>query len=148
MAETRIPQVSTEVLHASCVSIQGQAVLIEGRSGEGKSDLALRLIDRGAMLVADDQTICHRTGGGVLLASPPETIAGKIEVRGLGIFEMPHAERVPVALIIVILDAPPRFPEDARKRRIAGIDIPVLALAALEPSAPIKVELALKRVAR
>jgi hypothetical protein len=69
-------------------------------------------------------------------------------VRGLGIVEMPSVERVPVDLLIVILDAPPRFPEDARTRRIAGIDVPVLALAALEPSAPIKVELALKRAAR
>jgi serine kinase of HPr protein (carbohydrate metabolism regulator) len=151
MAELRIPELSSETIHASCVSINGRAVLIEGRSGEGKSDLALRLIDRGAALVADDQTICQRQGGtagggGKLLASPPLNIAGKIEVRGIGIVEMPHVERVPVALLIVILDAPPRFPEDARKRRIAGVDVPVLALAALEPSAPIKTELALARM--
>lgn len=147
MAEMRIPEVSSETLHASCVAIGGRAVLIEGRSGEGKSDLALRLIDRGAVLVADDQTICRRQDGG-LLASPPATIAGKIEVRGLGIVEMPHVERVPIDLLIVILDAPPRFPEDVRVRRVAGIDVPVLALAALEPSAPIKVELALKRLGK
>jgi len=150
MAELRIPELSSETIHASCVSIKGRAVLIEGRSGEGKSDLALRLIDRGAVLVSDDQTICQRqggtTGGGKLIASPPLNIAGKIEVRGLGIVEMPHVERVPIALLIVILDAPPRFPEDARKRRIAGVDVPVLALAALEPSAPIKTELALARM--
>ena len=146
MAELRIPELSSETIHASCVAIKGRAVLIEGRSGEGKSDLALRLIDRGAVLVADDQTVCQRQAG-KLLASPPTTIAGRIEVRGLGIIEMPHVERVPVALLIVILDAPPRFPEDARKRRIAGIDVPVLALAALEPSAPIKTELALGRIA-
>ena len=128
MAELRIPELSSETIHASCVSIKGRAVLIEGRSGEGKSDLALRLIDRGAALVSDDQTICQRQSG-KLLATPPVTIAGRIEVRGVGIIEMPHVERVPVALLIVILDAPPRFPEDARKRRIAGIDVPVLALA-------------------
>jgi len=145
MAEQRIPEVSSETIHASCVSIKGRAVLIEGRSGEGKSDLALRLIDRGATLVADDQTICQRQDG-ILLASPPMTIAGRIEVRSLGILEMPHIERAPVALLIVILDAPPRFPGDPRKRRIAGVDVPVLALAALEPSAPIKAELALARI--
>jgi serine kinase of HPr protein (carbohydrate metabolism regulator) len=145
MPEPRIPELSSETMHASCVAIGGRAVLIEGRSGEGKSDLALRLIDRGATLVSDDQTICQRTGG-ALIASPPATIAGKIEVRGIGILDMPHEERVPVALLIVILEAPPRFPEDARKRRIAGVDVPVLALAALEPSAPVKVELALKRI--
>jgi len=143
MANPPIPEVSSETIHASCVALNGRAVLIEGRSGDGKSDLALRLIDRGAVLVADDRTICRRQDG-VLLAAPPATIAGKIEVRGLGILEMPHVEHVPVALLIVILDAPPRFPEDIRKRRIAAVDVPVLALAALEPSAPIKVELALK----
>lgn len=147
MAELRVPELSFETIHASCVAIGGRAVLIEGRSGEGKSDLALRLIDRGAMLVSDDQTICQRQNAG-LIASPPPTIAGKIEVRGVGIVEMPHVAQVPVDLLIVILDAPPRFPEDSRTRRVAGIDVPVLALAALEPSAPIKVELALKRLAQ
>jgi serine kinase of HPr protein (carbohydrate metabolism regulator) len=146
MVEPRIPELSSETLHASCVAIEGRAVLIEGRSGEGKSDLALRLIDRGARLVSDDQTICQRQDG-VLHACPPATIAGKIEVRGIGILEMDHVARAPVALLIVILDSPPRFPEDARKRRVAGVDVPVLALAALEPSAPIKVELALGRIA-
>lgn len=147
MAELRVPQLSFETIHASCVAIDGRAVLIEGRSGEGKSDLALRLIDRGAVLVSDDQTTCQRQKDG-LIASPPATIAGKIEVRGIGIVEMPHVAQVPVSLLIVILDAPPRFPEDQRVRRVAGIDVPVLALAALEPSAPIKVELALKKYAR
>lgn len=145
--EIRTPELSSETIHASCVAIKGRAVLIEGRSGEGKSDLALRLIDRGATLVSDDQTVCQRTDG-ELLASPPATIAGKIEVRSVGIVEMDHVSRVPVALLIVILDSPPRFPEDVRKRRIAGVDVPVLALAALEPSAPIKAELALARVVK
>jgi serine kinase of HPr protein (carbohydrate metabolism regulator) len=147
MAEPRIPELSSETLHASCVAIQGRGVLIEGRSGEGKSDLALRLIDRGAVLVSDDQTICQRQDG-ALFACPPATIAGKIEVRGVGLVEMPYEERAPIGLLIVILDSPPRFPEDTRKRRIAGIDVPVLALAALEPSAPIKVELALSRTSQ
>ena len=137
---------SSEMLHASSVAIAGRAVLIEGKSGEGKSDLALRLIDRGATLIADDQTMCRREGG-TLIACVPPTIAGRIEVRGVGIVEMPHQDRVPIALLIVILEQPPRFPDDKRSRCIAGVDVPVLALAALEPSAPIKVELALRRVA-
>lgn len=147
MPEVRLPEVSSETVHGACVAIGGRAVLIEGRSGEGKSDLALRLIDRGAALVADGQVICQRSDK-VLLASAPAHLTGRIEVRGLGIVEMPSVERIPVDLLIVILDAPPRFPEDARTRRIAGIDVPVLALAALEPSAPIKVELALKQGVR
>jgi serine kinase of HPr protein (carbohydrate metabolism regulator) len=147
MPEIRLSEVSSETVHGTCVAIGGRAVLIEGRSGEGKSDLALRLIDRGAALVADGQVICQRQEG-ALIACAPTHLAGRIEVRGLGIIEMPNVERVPVELLIVILDAPPRFPEDPRTRRIAGVTVPVLALAALEPSAPIKVELALKQAAR
>lgn len=137
--------ISSETLHASCVAVDGRAVLIEGRSGEGKSDLALRLIDRGAVLVSDDYTVCARTDG-VLLGSAPANIAGKIEVRGIGVVDMPHQDRVPIALLVSILDAPPRMPEGPKKRRIAGIDIPEVALAALEPSAPVKVELALRHI--
>lgn len=137
--------ISSETLHASCVAIDGRAVLIEGRSGEGKSDLALRLIDRGGMLVSDDYTICTRANG-TLLAGAPANIAGKIEVRGIGVIDMPRQDSAPIALLVTILDAPPRMPEGPKKRRIAGIDIPEVALAALEPSAPIKVELALKHI--
>ena len=137
---------SSETLHASSVAIGGRAVLIEGRSGEGKSDLALRLIDRGAVLVADDRTVCRRRPDGVLTAAPPPTIAGKIEVRGIGVIDMPHQDRDPIALLVTILEAPPRMPEGPKKRRIAGIDIPEVALAALEPSAPVKVELALRHI--
>lgn len=141
-----MPELSSETLHASCVAIGDRAVLIEGRSGEGKSDLALRLIDRGAALVADDYTICTRTAG-VLYGAAPATIAGKIEVRGIGILPMDHLDRAPIALIVTILDTPPRLPDGPRTRRIAGVDIPQVALPALEPSAPVKVELALKHLA-
>jgi serine kinase of HPr protein (carbohydrate metabolism regulator) len=136
---------SSETLHASCVAIDGRGVLIEGRSGEGKSDLALRLIDRGAVLVSDDYIICTRNAG-ALYGAAPATIAGKIEVRGIGLIELPHLERAPIALIVTILETPPRFPDGPRVRQIAGIDIPQVALAGLEPSAPMKVELALKHL--
>jgi len=145
MASLRTPEVSSETIHASCVAIDGLAVLLEGRSGEGKSDLALRLIDRGAKLVSDDYTICQREGRG-LIAFPPPNIAGKIEVRGIGIIDMPWVERVPIVLIVGILETPPRMPEGFGKRRIAGVDIAAVDLPSLEPSAAIKVELALKRV--
>lgn len=139
-------ELSSETLHASCVAIDGRAVLIEGRSGEGKSDLSLRLIDRGAQLVSDDYTICTRTAG-TLFGAAPSNIAGKIEVRGIGIVELPHVPRAPIALIVTILDAPPRLPDGPRTRRIAGVDVPQVALPALEPSAPVKVELALRHLA-
>ena len=75
----------------------GRAVMIVGPSGSGKSDLALRLLDRGFRLVSDDQTIVRRDGGR-LLASAPPSIAGKLEIRGIGIVDMEHDENVPLLL--------------------------------------------------
>jgi serine kinase of HPr protein (carbohydrate metabolism regulator) len=147
MPEPRIPEVSTETVQTACVAVNGRAVLIESRSDEARTDLTLRMIDRNAVLVADDCTICQRQDG-ALLARAPDASRGRIDVRGLGVVELSYAERVPVDLLVVILDSPPRFPEDQRKRRIAGIDVPVLALSALDPSAPIKVELAVGRFGR
>ena len=138
--------ISSETLHASCVAIDGRAVLIEGRSGSGKSDLALRLIDRGATLVSDDYTVLVRDRVRVL-AQPPATIAGRIEVRGVGIVEMPHVERVPAALVVCLADQVERLPEASESRTIAGIAVPMIALNGHEASAPVKVALALARTA-
>jgi serine kinase of HPr protein (carbohydrate metabolism regulator) len=129
----------------SCVAIDGRAVLIEGESGAGKSDLALRLIDRGAALVSDDYTLLQRNGTG-LVACPPETIAGKIEVRGLGILPLPHLDRAPVALLVRLDEAPERLPLTEDVRRIAGIDIREVAIDGRSASAAIKVELALRHL--
>ena len=78
------PLLSAETVHASTVALDGRAVLISGPSGSGKSDLALRLLDRGFALVSDDQTVVKKQGD-ALLASAPPSIAGKMEVRGIGI---------------------------------------------------------------
>lgn len=134
--------VSSETLHVSCVAIGERAVLIEGRSGAGKSDLALRLIDRGARLVSDDYTLVVRDRQ-ALLATAPATIAGKIEVRGIGIVTMPHVERVAVALLVELRDDIERMPLDMPVRSIAGVKVPVIAIEGHYASAPIKVELAL-----
>jgi len=133
---------SSDRLHATTVAIDGMAVLIEGASGSGKSDLALRLIDRGAILVSDDQTLVVRAGA-TLLARAPTTIAGRIEVRGIGILAMPYVEDVPVALLVRVDGAIERMPERS-VRNIAGIDVREVAIAPFEASAPIKVELALR----
>jgi serine kinase of HPr protein (carbohydrate metabolism regulator) len=101
----------------------------------------MRLIDRGAALVADDY-VCLRTEDGHLFAGAPANIAGRIELRGVGILTLPCVPEAMVALL-VDLDLPPeRLPEPA-SRVIEGARIPVIGLNALETSAAIKVEAAL-----
>jgi serine kinase of HPr protein (carbohydrate metabolism regulator) len=135
--------VSFETIHASCVAIGGRGVLIAGASGTGKSDLALRLIDRGAALVSDDYTHLAKEGGR-LVAAAPAALAGKIEVRGIGIVSMESATDVPICLLVDLSAAPERMPEP-ESRLVAGCQVPAIALAALEPSAPLKLETALHR---
>ena len=131
-----------ELIHASCVAIGDRAVLIAGRSGAGKSDLAMRLIDRGAVLVSDDYTEVTAEDG-VLRTRAPERIAGRIELRGVGILSLPFASDVPAALLVDLDAAPERLPEPAG-RELLGARLPVIGLHGLEPSAPIKVEAALQ----
>lgn len=134
----------TETIHATCVSIGGRGVLLLGVSGAGKSDLALRLIDRGAVLVSDDYTLVELRGGR-LVGRPPASIAGMMEVRGVGLIEIESAADVPIALLVDLDRLPERLPEEGERTNVAGAPIPVIGLAALEPSAPIKVEYALRQ---
>lgn len=87
------------MLHAACVAMDGQAVLITGASGSGKSALALQLMAFGAELVADDRTIV-RAHSGRLVASAPDTIRGLIEARGVGILRAQSRDAAQVALVI------------------------------------------------
>ena len=137
-------RLSSETLHASCVAENGKAVLISGPSGAGKSDLALRLIDRGFTLVSDDQTIVRKSGDRVI-ASAPATIAGKLEIRGIGIVEMQTTEDVPVALIVELTSDLQRLPDDSRERSILGVRVPMISVDAMTASAASKVALALDR---
>lgn len=135
-----------ETVHASCVAMDGQAVLIFGASGAGKSDLTLRLLDRGAALVSDDYTLLQRMDEQLTARAPPN-IAGKIEVRGVGIVDWPYIAEAPVALGLTLESCPERMPpEILPNRSILGIDVPFLALDGLHASAPIKVELAVRGI--
>lgn len=131
------------LIHATSVAIGGHVVLLLGASGSGKSDLGLRLIDRGAALVSDDYTRLTRTGD-TLLAAPPPEIAGRMEVRQIGIVTLPHVHNLPVALAIRLDDKPERMPDRSETTLILGVALPLLRLDAREASAPIKVEWALR----
>ena len=103
------------LIHASSIAINNQAVLLTGSSGSGKSDLALRLIDEGAVLIADDQTIITRDKN-QLIASAPDTIRHLIEVRQVGLLRMPQITTAPVALYIVLTSL------DERQERLPEAD--------------------------
>ena len=141
-AESRL---SAETLHASTVAIGGRAMLISGPSGSGKSDLALRLLDRGFTLVSDDQTMVRREGSR-LIASAPLNIAGKIEVRGIGILDIDSVGDMPVALLVELTSDIQRLPDDSRARQVLGISLPLVSIDAMTASAASKVALALDRL--
>jgi len=141
----------TRLAHATCIALDDgggpRGVLLRGPSGAGKSDLALRMIDQGARLVADDQCALSRQGAGAaarLVARAPAATAGAIEVRGVGLREVPSLTEVPVALIVdlVAAEAVERLPEAAAEE-ILGVAVPRLALDPFAASAPAKVRLAL-----
>ena len=132
-------------LHATSVMIDGRVLLLAGRSGSGKSDLALRLIDRGALLVSDDYTDLAARDG-ILYASAPAMIAGRIEVRGVALLDLAFAGEGPVALLLDLDGMPARLPDEPLPHTIlCGVAVPTLALAAFEGSAAIKAERALLR---
>src|SRR5215210_109728 len=134
-------RLSSEMLHASTVALDGRAVLISGPSGSGKSDLTLRLLDRGFSLVSDDQTLVRREDGR-LIASAPPAIAGKLEIRGIGIVDMDHVTDMPVALFVELTSEFQRLPDENRERPILGVSLPLVSVDAMAASAPSKVALA------
>lgn len=150
---------STRV-HATCVAIGTSGVLIRGPSGAGKSDLALRLLhatlpdtsDAGAIrgpvrLVSDDQVQLDASSG-VVMASAVQSIAGQLEVRGIGIVRVAHVSDIPVRLIVdaVAPDAVSRMPE-AHERTTSPLDVCIsrVKLNVFEPSAVAKVLVALEQ---
>lgn len=126
------------LMHATAIALGGSAVLLVGPPGSGKSDLALRLIDRGALLVADDQVWIQAADGG-LVATAPANLAGLLEVRGLGIVRLPFLESAKILLVADLAALAERLPLPSHQH-IAGVDVPRLAFAAFEHSAPLKLE--------
>lgn len=135
---------ATLLVHASCVAIGGAGVLLRGPSGAGKSDLALRLIDGGARLVSDDHTELTMRDGR-LMARAPQTLAGMLEVRGLGIVRLDPLPEVPLALVtdLVPVESVDRMPEPATVR-LQGLDLPLFRLDPFQASALAKLRLAVR----
>lgn len=132
-------------LHGTAVAVAGIGVLLIGPSGSGKSDLAMRLIDRGALLVADDYVQVLPKAGRLQLSAPP-AIAGLMEVRGIGLLRQPILAEVEAGLVVDLATPPDRLPED-QQVSIGGIDLPLIRLRAFEASAPTKIEWALAHLA-
>ena len=133
------------LIHASSVAINDSAVLLVGEAGVGKSDVALRLIDAGAVLIADDQTILTQDNN-VLMASSPTSIKGLIEVRHVGLLRMPSVPATPVALYVELV--PPdenleRLPDD-EFITLETISIRKLRLPAYAASTPAKIRAVLR----
>jgi serine kinase of HPr protein (carbohydrate metabolism regulator) len=138
-------------IHASCVVLKrsmfkapaGAGILLLGKSGSGKSDLALRLIARGAKLVSDDRTDLFLERG-KLAARAPGSIKGLIEVRGLGIVALPSAAKARVSLAVLLEGQKARQPQPECYKSPFDLSapVPLLRLAPFEASAPDKVELA------
>jgi len=151
-------QGAPEVVHGTCVGLGRRAALLRGPPGSGKSDLALRflfLARRGPaaleapVLVADDQ-VCLVSDGSRLLASAPESIRGRIEVRGVGIVAVKSVPEAELVLVVDLVEtgAVERMPEWDARAHLHGIDLPLLRLAPFESSAPIKLALALAHAGR
>jgi len=129
---------------ATCLAIGSRALMILGPPGTGKSSLALALIDRGAVLIGDDSVLLEERGGRLFARPHPKT-RGLIEVRNLGLVEIPVCEEAPIALVIRLDEDAPRYVEAAPTIEVASVTLPMLPLWPDSPVLALKAELALKR---
>ena len=140
------------LVHGTCVAISGHAALLRGEPGSGKSDLALRFVSAfgnrtgiAACLVSDDQVLVSRHGE-ALRVSAPATIAGKLEVRGVGIVDLDRCDGAELKLVVDMAatdDVPRLPPEPAPQEVLLGVSVPLLRLNPFEASCPVKLKLAL-----
>lgn len=148
------------LIHGTCLAIGGEGVLLVGKPGSGKSDLALRLIDqsgtglsgqlREGRLVADDQVVVRRAGDG-LVASAPPALKGKLEIRGLGIAELAVVAETRLRLAVRLTPSAEieRLPDLVRARMdILGVALPLILLDPGNASATARLRAALEQFVR
>jgi serine kinase of HPr protein (carbohydrate metabolism regulator) len=130
-------------LHASCVQLDGRGIVLLGASGAGKSDLALRLIDAGAILVADDQLLVENGAAGPV-GRPADALAGLLEVRGVGILRLTYCRISPLGLVVELDSSKPvtRMPMPATYD-LLGTELRLLHLDPRSPSAVAKLRIAM-----
>ncbi len=144
---------AVERIHATAISFCGQIAIIRGPSGSGKSDLALRclalapspILASHVRLVADDQVLLTQTPAG-LIASAPAQIAGKLEVRGLGMVDVDPTQG-PVRLLVDLCQQAdmPRLPDPWPTGMLLGFRVPILKLWPFAASAPLVLALAISQ---
>ncbi|UTW55232.1 HPr kinase/phosphorylase [Kordiimonas sp. SCSIO 12610] len=138
-----------DTIYGTALKYGDKGILLRGPSGSGKSDLALRLIDRGAVLVSDDQVIITQAES-KLRMSAPDQLKGLLEVRGVGIVQVPCAasQRLDLVVDLIPRDQVERLPEvspNMPTEVICGVAFPKLALYSFDHSTPIKIELVLAK---
>ena len=131
--------------HATSVVLEENGIMILGKPGSGKSDLALRLIDNGATLVSDDLTICKKIGENIFLFSTEE-IRGLLEVREIGIITVPYVEKVRLKMITELTNNDNERLPKPKSVKILGVRIPKLNINGKNPSAVAKVKLKLNEI--
>ena len=129
-------------VHGSAVALEDNGVLIVGCSGSGKSDLALRLIDSGGTLISDDQTLCLKKQNDIFLFSIEE-IYGLLEIRGMGIIKVPYIENVKMRIVVSMVKKKTERLFLKNKKKLLGLDYPLLELEPNEVSAVAKIKLKL-----
>ncbi len=142
-----LTETNPAIVRGTCVEVAGVGVLLRGESGAGKSDLALRLIDDGAGLVSDDYVHLRRDEG-IVRASAPPSIAGLLEVRGIGLVHTPLVRETAVRAVVDLV-APhlvPRLPE-ASLTELMGVALPRASLNPFEASAPAKIRALVRTLA-
>ncbi len=129
-------------VHGTSIALEDNGVLIVGRSGSGKSDLALRLIDSGGTLISDDQTLCLKRKNEIFLFSIKE-IYGLLEVRGMGIIKVPYIENVKMKIIVSLVKTKSKQSNFKNKKKLFGLNFPYLEIDPNEISAVAKIKLKL-----
>lgn len=133
----------SEVLaNVSCVAMRGRAMLITGPTGSGKSSLALALMDRGGELIGDDGVTLSQVGE-LVVATPPPNTQGLIEIRNVGLLEVPTA-RAPVAIVINLTRDAERLPLGHASSVLLGREVPQVDLFPDTPFIALRAEAALE----